>query len=151
MIFVVVAIPKTTSLFWFRVVTATKLKTNSTYVIWFWFLVFSQKLMQQKKGHNSNLEACLKILGLPGFKTKIKVLTIDLKALRSKIYFCWIKTDVPVVCIFITPFLKSISLFSRSFFGKFLTLCMVSIQERFVIKNGLWWRAYWIYNNSLFT
>ena len=100
MIFVVVAIPKTTSLFWFRVVTATKLKTKSTYVIWFWFLVSNHKLMQQKKSPNSNLEACLKILGLPGFKTKIKVLTIDLKALRSKIYFCW-KTDVSTRGLFI--------------------------------------------------
>ena len=42
----------------------------------------------------------------------------------------------------ITPFLKSISLFSRRFFGKILSLCMVSIQELFLIKSGLWWRMY---------
>ena len=32
--------------------------------------------------------------------------------------------------------------FLRSFFHKILTLCTVSIQERFMIKSGLWWRAY---------
>ena len=36
-----------------------------------------------------------------------------------------------------TPFLKTISLFSRRFFQKILSLCMVSIQERFLIKNVL--------------
>ena len=29
----------------------------------------------------------------------------------------------------------------RMFFPKILSLYMISIQERFVIKNGLWWRA----------
>ena len=38
----------------------------------------------------------------------------------------------------ITPFLKSISLYSRRFFQKIISLCMVSIKERFVIKSGLW-------------
>ena len=41
-----------------------------------------------------------------------------------------------------TQCLKTISLCSRNFFQKILPLCMVSIQERFVIKSGLWWRAY---------
>ena len=30
----------------------------------------------------------------------------------------------------------------KRFFLKILDLCMVSIQERFLIKSGLWWRAY---------
>ena len=38
---------------------------------------------------------------------------------------------------------------SRSFFHKSLPLCMVSIQERFIIKSGLWWRAYGIYFTTL--
>ena len=37
-------------------------------------------------------------------------------------------------------------LFSRRFFRKILSLCMVNIQERFLIKSGLWWRAYGIQN-----
>ena len=41
------------------------------------------------------------------------------------------------------PFLRTISLFSRScFFQKILSLCMVDIQERFVIKSRLWFPAY---------
>jgi hypothetical protein len=48
----------------------------------------------------------------------------------------------PAVCILFTPFLKSISFFSRGFFGKTLSLCMASIQERFLIKCGSWWRVY---------
>ena len=32
--------------------------------------------------------------------------------------------------------------FLRSCFHKFLPLCMVSIQERFIIKSRLWWHAY---------
>ena len=35
--------------------------------------------------------------------------------------------------------------FLRGFFRKILALCMVSIQERFIIKNGLWWRTYGSY------
>ena len=35
------------------------------------------------------------------------------------------------------PILKSISFFSRRFYQKFLSLCIVSIEERFVIKSGL--------------
>ena len=35
--------------------------------------------------------------------------------------------------------------FSRRFFRKILPLCMVSIQERFLIKSGLCWRAYGIW------
>ena len=42
----------------------------------------------------------------------------------------------PKACIFFTPFLKTISLFSRRFFQKILSLCMVSIQERFLIKSA---------------
>ena len=41
-----------------------------------------------------------------------------------------------------TPFLKAKNVYLRSFFCKILTLCMVSIQEGFIIKSGLWWRAY---------
>ena len=44
---------------------------------------------------------------------------------------------VHAVCIFFTPFWKAKNLFLRSFFHKILTLCMVSIQERFMIKSGL--------------
>ena len=35
-------------------------------------------------------------------------------------------------------------LFKELFFHKILTLCMVSIQERVIIKSGLWWRTYGI-------
>ena len=35
--------------------------------------------------------------------------------------------------------------FQGAFFLKILTLCMVSIQEQFLIKGGLWWRAYDMY------
>ena len=35
------------------------------------------------------------------------------------------------------PIFKTISLFSRSFFQKIMFLSMVSIQERFIIKDGL--------------
>ena len=38
--------------------------------------------------------------------------------------------------------MKSKSVFSRGFFLKIMALCMVSIQERFLIKSGLWWRVY---------
>ena len=48
----------------------------------------------------------------------------------------------PRFVYFFTPFLKTISLFSRRFFQKILSLCMVSIQERFPIKSDLWWRMY---------
>ena len=44
-------------------------------------------------------------------------------------------------CIFITPILKTISLFSRSFCQEILSLRIVSIQEWLVIKTGLWWCA----------
>ena len=47
-----------------------------------------------------------------------------------------------MACIFFTPFLKSNSLFSRRLIQKILSLCMVSIQEQFLIKSGLWWRVY---------
>ena len=42
-----------------------------------------------------------------------------------------------LVYIFFAPFLKTISLLSKRFLQKILSLCMASIQERFVIKNGL--------------
>ena len=45
----------------------------------------------------------------------------------------------PAACIIITPFLKTISLFSSRFFQKILSLWMVSIWERFIVKSGLWW------------
>ena len=51
----------------------------------------------------------------------------------------------PATCIFITPFLKSITFFLSRFFQEILSLCMVSIQEQFVIKSLLWWRAYGSY------
>ena len=34
--------------------------------------------------------------------------------------------------------------FLKGFFLNILALCMVSIQERFQIKSGLWWRVYGI-------
>ena len=40
------------------------------------------------------------------------------------------------VCIFITPFLKTISLFSRSFCQKILSLCIVSIQDKLILAVG---------------
>ena len=43
-------------------------------------------------------------------------------------------------CIFFTPFPKTISLFLRRFFQKIRSLCMACIQERLLIKSGLWWR-----------
>ena len=36
--------------------------------------------------------------------------------------------------------------FLRGFFLKILALCLVSIQERFLIKSELWWRVYTILN-----
>ena len=47
------------------------------------------------------------------------------------------RTIKAAACIFFTPFLKTISLFSTSFFQKILSLCIGSIQERFVIKSRL--------------
>ena len=35
----------------------------------------------------------------------------------------------------------------KGFFQKILSSCMVSIQEQFLIKIGLWWRAYSIWNS----
>ena len=40
------------------------------------------------------------------------------------------------------PIFEGQKRFLRSFFCKILTLCMVSIQERFQVKSGLYWRAY---------
>ena len=40
------------------------------------------------------------------------------------------------------PSFESQKRFLKSFFCKILTLCMVSIQVRFQIKSGLFWRAY---------
>ena len=45
------------------------------------------------------------------------------------------------------PILEGQKRFLRCFFCKFPPLCMVSIQEQFIIKSGLWWRAYSIYND----
>ena len=47
-------------------------------------------------------------------------------------------------CIFFTPFSKTIPLFLRRFFQNFLSFCMACIQERLVIKSGLWWCSYGI-------
>ena len=56
----------------------------------------------------------------------------------------------PAACIFSTPFLKTISLFSkRFFFQKMFALYTVNIQERFLIKRGLSWHAYGIWNNII--
>ena len=49
---------------------------------------------------------------------------------------------LPTVCILFTRLLKSKNVFSRGFFLKILALGMVSIQERFLIKSQLQWRAY---------
>ena len=43
-----------------------------------------------------------------------------------------------------TSFLKSSYLFSRRFFSETLSLCMLSVQEWFVIKRGLWWCVQYI-------
>ena len=50
---------------------------------------------------------------------------------------------------FLPNFLKTISWFSKSLLQKILS-CMVSIQERFVIKSRLWWRGYSILPLSIF-
>jgi hypothetical protein len=42
------------------------------------------------------------------------------------------------------PLFKIQKVFSRGFFLKILALCMVSIQERLLIKSGLCWCAYGI-------
>ena len=39
-----------------------------------------------------------------------------------------------IISLLFTPFWKTISLFSRKFFQKILSLCMVSILEWFLIK-----------------
>ena len=44
---------------------------------------------------------------------------------------------IRAVCILFTQVLKSKNIFSRGFFLKIQALCMVSIQERFLIKSGL--------------
>ena len=49
-------------------------------------------------------------------------------------------TIITAACILFTSFLRSISMFLRSFFWK-----MVSIQKPFLIKNRLWWRIYCIW------
>ena len=40
--------------------------------------------------------------------------------------------------------MKVKNVFSRRFFHRFLSLCMVSIQKRFAIKSRSWWRTYGI-------
>ena len=40
------------------------------------------------------------------------------------------------------PILEGQNRFLRSFFCKFSPLCMVSIQEWFIIKSRLWWHVY---------
>ena len=42
--------------------------------------------------------------------------------------------------------MKTISLFSKSFFQKILSSSMGNVQERFVIKRGLWWCPYGVSN-----
>ena len=66
--------------------------------------------------------------------------------MENRIYFSLYHTRAILThgLYIFTPFLKTISLFSRRFFHKILSLCMVSIQERFLIKSGLLWRAYGI-------
>ena len=44
----------------------------------------------------------------------------------------------------LNPLFEGKNHFSRRFFEKILPFIMVSIQERFVIKSKLWWRAYGI-------
>ena len=51
----------------------------------------------------------------------------------------------PRFVYFLPTFWSPKNVFSRGFFLKILDLCMVSIQERFLIKSGLWWRAYGIH------
>ena len=46
--------------------------------------------------------------------------------------------------IFYPIFEDHFFVFKEFFFQKMLALCMVSTQERFVFKSGLWWRAYGI-------
>ena len=47
--------------------------------------------------------------------------------------------------------MKTISLYFKKnlVFQKILSLCIVSIQERFQIKSGLWWRVYGIFYSNL--
>jgi hypothetical protein len=65
--------------------------------------------------------------------------------MKSEEFFqAGISFDTLFVCLFVclytfTHFLKSKDIFSRGVLLKILALCMSSIQERFLIKSGLWW------------
>ena len=51
-------------------------------------------------------------------------------------FLIWYTVHAPLkaaTCIFFTPFLKTISLFLRTFSMKILSLCMISIQERVIM------------------
>ena len=68
-----------------------------------------------------------------------------IRSAKKKIYIhCSRAIYTPrFVCIFFTYFLKiKKNAFSRRFFQKILPLFMVSVQEWFVIKIWLWWRAF---------
>ena len=51
----------------------------------------------------------------------------------------------PRLVYFLPTFWSPKTFFQGAFFPKILALFMVSIHERFLIKNGLWWRAYGIW------
>ena len=61
-------------------------------------------------------------------------------------YVPYVRHYNPWFVYFLPHFERSKTFFLRSFFHKILTLCTVSVQERFIIKRGLWWRAYGTYN-----
>ena len=79
-----------------------------------------------------NPQLMLLNLPIPNFEIKLTVICLH----QGWLIFC------RAICISLTLFLKTISLFSRRFFHRILSVCMVSIWERFLIKSNLWWFAY---------
>ena len=60
------------------------------------------------------------------------------------VYILYTRHYNPAIWIFLPQFWRPFLCFQGGFFHKILSLCMVSIQERFLIKSRLWWHAYGI-------
>ena len=56
-------------------------------------------------------------------------------------YSCTVRAIITRVLYILNPLLKVKNVFPRFFFRKFCLLFMDSIQQRFVIKSGLYWHA----------
>ena len=68
---------------------------------------------------------------------------------KSKRYFQWFfwlpyKRHYNLRLVYFSPTFWSPKTFFQWTFFQILALCMVSIQEHFLIKSGLWWHAYGI-------